>query len=233
LTQEIVPSMIRALVSLTPDRSLTLGMLRSPSPNRLEDPSVLHIKPGFYVGDFGREDYGNFSREVCLVDYTRLDLGGKVHGEVGARLARLFRGGAPYPFSGLARSGTITLATCVKATGDVHVPLGQMAWVALVEPSFEALSIPELPPLPEGLHDREGRRVNVIRGWPGAGTLAGAGFREARWDFGWLLQLADGHDTRLAFAWQGDVEVIVLSWSRVLDSVRFAEVPPEDWSCIL
>lgn len=233
LPPELVPAMLRALVSVIPDRSLTLGLLRGPAPSRLQDPSGPCVKPGFYAGDFGEADYGNFSREVCLVDYSQIDLDSKSYSEGSLKLSRLFRGDVPYPFSGLRQclpeGSSITVATCKKATGDIHVPMGQMAWVALVEPSYEALGLPDLPPLPEGLHDKDGGRLEVLEARPGAGTLAGAGFREARWDFGWLLRLAGG---RLAFAWQGDLEVIALSWARAQDAAQYAEAEREDWSCV-
>jgi len=231
LTRAAVPETLRALVSSIEDRSLTLGMLRAPAPVRLHDPSAVYIKPGLYVGDFGEADYGRFCHEVCLVEYSRFDLRGKLQSEDRVRFSRLFGKATPYPFDSLPyhciESGSITVASGTKVTGDVHVPMGQVAWVALIEPSHQSLNISDLPELPTGLHDKEGNRVNVIRGWPGAGTLAGIGFKDARWDFGWLLLLTEGRNTRFAFAWLGDLDVIVLSWVQVQDSSSYLHIQKE------
>ena len=105
-----------------------------------------------------------------------------------------------------------------KVTGDMHVPLGEVTWVALVHPSLPAEGDDKEPTcgpaVTDTIRDRGGGSERVIRSWHGVGTLAMPGFRGASWAPGRLLQLepdAEGQD-RFGFEWGGREGATVLRW---------------------
>jgi len=207
-TQLMASSLLRA------SGSLSLGMVRSPVEYMLDGASAPQLQPGLYVGNYGHNMYGEFKHEALLLEYrectqqTLAELFNRpfTGSDVPQELSDLFDG---HP--SLVESG-VTFLVGTKVTGDFHVPAGQTTFVALCEPS-ELCDIWARAPVSQARNRITGGWEQVVRQWPGFGTLAYPGFHQPSWSGGALVQLAplSGSD-RFAFCWERDQDVVVLDY---------------------
>ena len=116
-----------------------------------------------------------------------------------------------------------------KVTGDFHVTMGQMSFIAVVSP---AVKVTDKWRSLDTIIDRNTHRVrHVLRGWMGWCTLAYPGFRRPHWNEGLLVKIAperEGERPGFAFCTDGNQEAIVLSWLPAQDNEPFLLQPPPD-----
>ena len=115
-----------------------------------------------------------------------------------------------------------------KVTGDVHVPSGAITFGALIHPQLE--SDEDKNDLPKKVRDRDRSAItyDIIKHYPGWGTLAYPGFRNPSWIDGNFLQVesdaSGGH--RFGFQWGSDstdFTVTILSWIGLQDDFPWFE----------
>jgi len=205
------------------------------------------IRPGLYSGHYG-EHYGQFADEIFLVQYHKFNLDylrRKNATEKKERIAsekagldtwiRIYeevfdrRGKNEmleikcYLEDTNANVDEIIFVTGRKVTGDLHVPMGETTWVALVYPILP-LDRQEF----ESVRGREdGKSLDVMRSFPGWGTLAYPGFEQASFSKGSLVQVANGHHGghRFGFTWERGQDSTIMEWMDVQDSNPFLSAP--------
>ena len=107
-----------------------------------------------------------------------------------------------------AQQESIVVVLGRKVTGDIHVPMRQLTFGALVHPTIPLRSSATV--CPTTVKDRGGKEeeYNVIRHWDGWGTLAYEHFQNPSWASGCLLQVArsnqreKGAPHRFGFLWK-------------------------------
>ena len=107
-----------------------------------------------------------------------------------------------------AQQESIVVVLGRKVTGDIHVPMRQLTFGALVHPTIPLRSSATVCPIT--VKDRGGKEeeYNVIRHWDGWGTLAYEHFQNPSWASGCLLQVArsnqreKGAPHRFGFLWK-------------------------------
>lgn len=210
---------------LEASRSLTLALVRSPADCALADDVAPRLHPGLYVGDYAHAMYGQFRHEVLLVEHRECGREG-----LEALFARPFEGGgvpscltATLEAAGYTGEPTGFLVG-TKVTGDVHVPAGQATFVALCSPPALSASLEQARGLPiqQVVNRSSGAREDVLRSWPGYGTLATFGFGNPSWAPGWLVQLRTGRDgDRFGFVWSRNQDAVVLEYVQAQQSCPF------------
>ena len=107
-----------------------------------------------------------------------------------------------------AQQESIVVVLGRKVTGDIHVPMRQLTFGALVHPTIPLRSSATV--CPTTVKDRGGKEeeYNVLRHWDGWGTLAYEHFQNPSWASGCLLQVArsnqreKGAPHRFGFLWK-------------------------------
>jgi hypothetical protein len=215
------------------------------------------IHPGLYVGSYHRELYEQFSDEILQVRYFELvpdngalDVVVSAHTRASppsawAAMLRAATAGSAEalidcfgerqpPHRALAlleaqwRAGlACRFVSARKVTGDVHVPSGEVTWVALVSDvdNAGAAGAGFVNESLAALVDGSGQRRQARQAWPGWGTLSMAGFRSPRWATGWLLELEPSvegragaragelraaEERRFAFHWEGRAQPLIV-----------------------
>ena len=110
-----------------------------------------------------------------------------------------------------AQQDSIVVVLGRKVTGDIHVPMRQLTFGALVHPAIPLRSSATV--CPTTVKDRGGKEeeYNVLRHWDGWGTLAYQHFQNPSWASGCLLQVARSNQLETAgtpncfgFLWKED-----------------------------
>lgn len=210
---------------LEESRSLSLSLVRSPVEAALEDATAPRLSPGLYVGDYGHSMYGQYRHEVLLVEYRECGVEG-----LEALFARPFESALPTELTaaleavGAENVGSMGFLVGSKVTGDVHVPAGQTTFVALCSSPELRLQLDRArEPAASVVINRGNREIEeVIRAWPGFGTLAMFGFGQPSWAPGWLVQLEPTSDgDRFGFVWSRNQETIVLEYVQAQSTSPF------------
>ena len=111
-----------------------------------------------------------------------------------------------------------------KITGDVHVPMGNVSFCALITPS---LLLPETDSLQraETVTDRNtGRTAHITHRWYAWGTRALPGFRRPQWSNGMFVRLRSDAAPRLAFCFNSN-SATILDWLPAQDNEPFLVRP--------
>jgi len=180
------------------------------------------IRPGLYSGTYG-EHYGQFRHEILLIEYRRFPLHNtnertRVWDDIGKTI---FAGRGNSIVKEIQQSidgmGNATVKEIIfvvgkKVTGDIHVPLGNETFVALVHPLLQFTRA-----VGETIRNRESKKVlKVKRFFHGWGTLAYPNFHRPSWSAGSLVQVEDDSESgvhQFGFAWERGVEcAIILRW---------------------
>eukprot|EP00939_MAST-03C_sp_MAST-3C-sp1_P004664 g4664.t1 len=202
------------------------------------------IRPGLYYGTYNRM-YHKFKREVLLVQYKRYKIHPTNASETWESIRKeMFCSDIQQDPQGafdrvrrqLDSAREIVFVTGRKCTGDIHVPSGELTWVALVHPAMPIEASEEVDYVSE--REVPSLRYHVRRSFFGWGTLAHPGFRRPCWNIGLLVQIdAEGLDHRpiirggrsarerhaFGFLWgrSGRSDVVVLRWLRIQEECPF------------
>eukprot|EP00927_Polykrikos_kofoidii_P042614 TRINITY_DN36645_c0_g1_i1.p1 TRINITY_DN36645_c0_g1~~TRINITY_DN36645_c0_g1_i1.p1 ORF type:complete len:523 (-),score=76.48 TRINITY_DN36645_c0_g1_i1:26-1594(-) len=224
--EEVTSRMVLTLLASA--GSLPLALARSPVDYILDDLNAPHLRPGFYVGNYGHNFYGQFRNEVILVEFKKC-----TRDTVHTLFARPFVAGSQVPDElqiAMNQDGGDTFSFLVgtKITGDFHVPAGQTTFVALLAPTLAKQCLDEnRTGTPREVRNRVTGVVEQVRSsWPGFGTLAFPMFQRASWAGGWLVRLQtdgglDASADRFGFMWNRDQDMIVLDYIRAQTTSPF------------
>lgn len=216
-------------------RSLTVDWIDGPTREETFDyeEGMPIIKPGLYSGVY-HEMYGKFKREIILVQYkTYTTINHEVkQNQKPTPMNTIKKEAFNHPthkdksfiFQQLSEQIKITKQESIvvvlgrKVTGDIHVPMRQLTFGAIVHPSLN-LAACVGDDCPSKVRDRGSGReeYSVVRHWDGWGTLAFPFFNDPGWAPGALLQVVSlekdrndkkemekGNHHRFGFLWKGD-----------------------------
>lgn len=205
------------------------------------------IRPGLYHGVYNGR-YGKYRREIILVEYRRYAWSSTARAEQNATMTQI----GNEVFSQLARqrgweqirlritnflnnsgSSDVVFVVGRKVTGDWHVPMRQITFVALVHPQMQhdaESTFRNLRRVRDRGEDGSGKSYDVIRSFVGWGTLAFPGFRRPSWNDGTLCQIRtssseEEEDDAFAFVWgqwsHRTNEACVLRWIKTQSRFPF------------
>jgi hypothetical protein len=206
------------------------------------------LRPGLYSGVY-HEMYGKFKREVVLIEYRQyaLPLGDRERENEWQRIGlEIFNQenkrrdgqcdatGAFDAVKGTVnaifhdREDSVVFVVGRKVTGDMHVPMRQLTFGAVVHPVLSLLAQDgAAAPRIDEVRDRGGaqRMHRVIRSWSGWGTLAYPRFDSPSWARGMLVQVgaeradhAGGSSHSQVGLGAGQEDLFGFVWSRGGDS---------------
>ena len=207
------------------------------------------LRPGLYAGFYHRDMYGKYCKECLLIEYKSYTFleesngAGKLENantwrQIQADIFNhnsMFQQRDPQSIFNQTRlkilktnTNEVIFIIARKVTGDVHVPSGAITFGALIHPQLE--SDEDKNNLPKKVRDRDRADImyDVIKHYPGWGTLAYPGFRNPSWIDGNFLQVesdaSGGH--RFGFQWGSDstdFTVTILSWIGLQDDFPWFE----------
>ncbi len=170
------------------------------------------LRPGLYSGVY-HEMYGKFRREVVLIEYRQyaLPLDKAARDAAWKRIGHEIYNQADNRTDGQSdatgvfdavkdavnatfhdREDSVIFVIGRKVTGDVHVPMRQLTFGAVVHPPISLLAADggTAPSISEVRDRGEGQsKHRVIRSWSGWGTLAYPRFSSPSWARGMLVQV--------------------------------------------
>ena len=129
----------------------------------------------------------------------------------------------------LGASDHVLLVVGTKMTGDAHVVMQQVSFVAMAHPQrMPAAENTAEDERLTSIQDRQtGVREEILCQWRGWGTLAYPGFNAPSFNEGRLLQLTNGQSgsQRFGFYWlrSRNQDAVVLHWLKAQDRHHFDE----------
>ena len=162
------------------------------------------LRPGLYSGVY-EEVYGKYKREVILIEYRQYKLPLETREDVWKLIGKeifnqneqrdstdAFLAVQTGVNAALGNSeDSVVFVVGRKITGDVHVPMRQLTFGAIVHPALILPGADGEKPNIGVVRDRGGMNQNhqVTHSWSGWGTLAYPRFESPSWSRGMLVQV--------------------------------------------